>query len=98
MPPGVLPGHTVTLAGKGTEHPNKLPGSVRIVAVQLAHPRFERRGECIGARRPLVRCRRAQNQLGMYDRKLLSVCSSQLNQAVYSSNHTSYILGVVFVR
>ena len=46
MPPGVLPGHTVTLAGEGTEHPNKLPGSIRVVAVQLAHPRFERRGEC----------------------------------------------------
>eukprot|EP00752_Nemacystus_decipiens_P008329 g7444.t1 len=44
VPPGVLPGHTVTFAGKGTEHPNKLPGSVRVVAVQLAHPRFERRG------------------------------------------------------
>eukprot|EP00903_Cladosiphon_okamuranus_P013217 g12328.t1 len=44
MPPGVLPGHTVVLAGKGMEHPNKLPGSIRVVAVQLAHPRFERRG------------------------------------------------------
>lgn len=47
MPPGVLPSHTVTIAGKGTEHPSKLPGSIRVVAVQLAHPRFERRGECM---------------------------------------------------
>lgn len=50
MPPGVLPGHTVTLAGEGTEHPNKLAGSVRVVAVQIAHPRFDRRGEYISAR------------------------------------------------
>lgn len=52
MPPGVLPGHVVTLPGKGTEHPNKLPGSIHVVAVQLAHPRFERRGECIIAKLP----------------------------------------------
>lgn len=45
MPPGVLPGHTVTFGGKGTEHPDKLAGSVRVVAVQQAHPRFERQGE-----------------------------------------------------
>lgn len=44
LPAGVLPGHTVTLAGKGTEHPDKLPGSIQVVAVQVAHPRFERLG------------------------------------------------------
>jgi len=45
MPPGVLPGHTVNFGGKGMEHPDKLPGSVRVVAVQQPHPRFERQGE-----------------------------------------------------
>ncbi len=45
MPPGAPPGHTVDFGGKGAEHPDKLPGSVRVVAVQLAHPRFERQGE-----------------------------------------------------
>ncbi|CAM9756118.1 unnamed protein product [Pylaiella littoralis] len=44
MPAGVLPGHTVTFGGKGTEHPNKKAGSVRVVAVQSPHPRFEREG------------------------------------------------------
>lgn len=45
MPAGVLPGHTVTFGGKGTEHPNKKAGSVRVVAVQSPHPRFEREGD-----------------------------------------------------
>ncbi|CAM9524255.1 unnamed protein product [Ectocarpus fasciculatus] len=44
LPAGVLPGHAVNLAGKGTEHPDKLAGSIHVVAVQVAHPRFERLG------------------------------------------------------
>lgn len=44
MPAGALPGHTVTLAGKGPEHPDRLSGSVQVVAVQLPHPRFDRQG------------------------------------------------------
>lgn len=57
LPAGVLPGHVVNLAGKGTEHPNRLPGSVQVVAVQIAHPRFERLG---GTRTP---CDTEQNSL-----------------------------------
>ncbi|CAM9679834.1 unnamed protein product, partial [Hapterophycus canaliculatus] len=44
MPAGVLPGHTVHFGGQGTQHPDKLPGNVRVIATQLSHPRFERQG------------------------------------------------------
>ena len=44
MDPGVLPGHKITFAGKGVEHPDKTPGSLQVVAVQLPHARFEREG------------------------------------------------------
>lgn len=69
MPKGVLPGHTVTLSGKGTEHPNKLPGSIQVVAVQLAHPRFERRGECINQCSPAPCGVRVSALRDSYDRK-----------------------------
>lgn len=44
MPAGAVPGHTVTIGGRGYEHPDKTPGNVRVVAVQLGHPRFDREG------------------------------------------------------
>lgn len=55
MPAGVLPGHRVTFPGKGTEHPTKKAGSVQVVAVQLAHPRFEREGACASVVESLYR-------------------------------------------
>ena len=53
MPAGVLPGHTITFAGKGAQHPGQLDGNLRVVAVQLPHARFEREGKETA---PLSRC------------------------------------------
>ncbi|CAN0029337.1 unnamed protein product, partial [Laminaria digitata] len=44
MPAGVLPRHTISISGKGAQHPDQLDGNLRFVAVQLPHARFEREG------------------------------------------------------
>lgn len=44
IPPGAPFGHTVTLNGKAHQYPGKVDGALRVVAILLPHPRFERQG------------------------------------------------------